>query len=74
MLYEVITKLWWPYELGDSFLYNLNITVVDGNLPLDTIKEKVGIRQITMEMNPGFTQEESEIPWTFVVNGKKMFS
>lgn len=66
-------KLWWPYELGDPFLYNLQITVFDGSTPLDTISEKVGVREITMEMNPGFTKDESEIPWTFVVNGKKMF-
>lgn len=66
-------KLWWPYELGDPFLYSLDITIFDGTSPIDTINEKVGLREISMEMNPGFSKDESEIPWTFVVNGKKMF-
>ncbi len=66
-------KLWWPYDLGDSFLYDLDITVFDGDLPLDNIKEKAGLREVTMQMNPGFTNDESELPWTFVINGKPLF-
>lgn len=66
-------QLWWPYELGEPFLYDLEIIVFDGDTPLDSKNEKVGIREITMAMNPGYTKEESEIPWTFVVNGKPMF-
>lgn len=66
-------KLWWPYELGESFLYDLAITIYDGDKALDCYSEKVGLREITMEMNPGFSDEEVELPWTFVVNGKQMF-
>ncbi len=66
-------KLWWPFELGDPFLYDLEIMVKDGDVVLDVINEKAGVREVTMAMNPGFTPEESQIPWTFVINGKPMF-
>lgn len=66
-------KLWWPYELGEPFLYNLEILVLSEGIVLDKLEDKTGIRQVTMQMNPGFTEEESRIPWTFVINGKPMF-
>lgn len=66
-------NLWWPYELGSSYQYNIDISVWEDETPLDEITEKVGLREITMKMNPGFTEEEAESPWTFVVNGKPMF-
>ena len=66
-------RLWWPYDLGESFLYDLEIILTEGDLVLDKINDKTGIREVTMEMNPGFTPEEAENPWTFVVNGKPMF-
>lgn len=66
-------KLWWPYELGEPFLYDLEISILSEGVVLDNINEKAGIREITMRMNPGFTSEESQIPWTYVINGKPMF-
>ncbi len=66
-------KLWWPYELGEPFLYDLEITIEEDGVLLDQFQDKTGIRQVTMQMNPGFTEEESKIPWTFVINGKPMF-
>ncbi|MFI3238134.1 MAG: glycoside hydrolase family 2 [Lachnospiraceae bacterium] len=66
-------KLWWPYELGDPFLYDIKVEVLSGDVLLDNIEDRVGLRQVTMAMNPGFTLEEVENPWTFVINGKPMF-
>ena len=66
-------KLWWPYELGEPFLYDLEITLHQNGIVLDRLTEKAGIREITMARNPGFTAEEVEFPWTFVINGKPMF-
>lgn len=65
--------LWWPYELGDPDRYDITVSVVQEDVYLDEIKEKIGLREITMERNPGFTDDEAEFPWTFVINGKKMF-
>ncbi len=66
-------RLWWPFELGESFLYDLEITVSENGVVLDNVNEKAGVREVTMQMNPGFTEEEAENPWTFVINGKPMF-
>lgn len=66
-------KLWWPYELGYPYLYSLTVTVYEDGKALDRITDRVGLREITMKLNPGFTPDESQIPWTFVVNGKEMF-
>ncbi|MRY42700.1 MULTISPECIES: glycoside hydrolase family 2 protein [Bacteria] len=66
-------KLWWPYELGTPFLYNISITILNGEIPLDSVSDKIGIREITMTKNPGFTDDEAEFPWTFNINGKPMF-
>ncbi|MDY0289136.1 MAG: glycoside hydrolase family 2 TIM barrel-domain containing protein [Sphaerochaeta sp.] len=65
--------LWWPYELGTPNLYALKISVFQNEMELDRITDNVGLREIKMQMNPGFTEEEAEIPWTFCINGKPMF-
>ncbi len=66
-------KLWWPYDLGEPFCYDLNIVVKENEINLDKISAKVGLREIKMQRNPGFTLEEAENPWTFEINGKSMF-
>ena len=59
--------------MGEPFLYNLTIQLTVNETILDSIHDKTGIRTVTMQMNPGFTSEESQIPWTFTINGKTMF-
>lgn len=66
-------KLWWPYELGAQNRYDIRVTVTTKEKELDFVSGKVGLREVTMQMNPGFTAEEAELPWTFVINGKPMF-
>ena len=65
--------LWWPYELGEPNLYDVNIKAIRNEKVLDEINERFGIREIQMKMNPGFNEDEAENPWTFVINGKEMF-
>ena len=66
-------KLWWPWDMGDQNLYTVDVSVeAEGEL-LDTKREVTGIREIKMEMNPGFTEDEVENPWTFMVNGKRHY-
>ncbi|WP_341938296.1 glycoside hydrolase family 2 protein [Marinimicrobium sp. C2-29] len=66
-------KLWWPWDMGDQNLYNLDVSVKQEGGGSDQQQEVIGLREIRMEMNPGFTPEETEYPWTFVVNGKRHF-
>ena len=46
-------KLWWPYDLGEPFCYDLNIVVKENEINLDKISAKVGLREIKMQRNPG---------------------
>ena len=67
-------KLWWPWDLGDQFMYDIEIVVEEQQgVVLDNIERKLGVREVKMTMNPGFTREEVENPWTWVINGKNYF-
>ncbi|ONI44269.1 glycoside hydrolase family 2 [Candidatus Epulonipiscioides gigas] len=66
-------KLWWPVGMGEQFLYDIEISVVEEGRVLDNITDKTGVRTVKYTFNPGFTQEEVEFPWTLNVNDKPMF-
>nr|WP_202814845.1 sugar-binding domain-containing protein [Microbacterium barkeri] len=65
--------LWWPWDMGDQNLYDLTVSVTAEGEIQDTVEEVIGLREVTMDHNPGFTTEEVEFPWTFVINGKRHF-
>ncbi|MGC6455247.1 MAG: beta-mannosidase [Coraliomargaritaceae bacterium] len=66
-------KLWWPWDMGEQNLYQLEIELSANNQGQDTHKEVFGIRELSMSRNPGFTEEEVENDWTFMINGKRHF-
>ena len=65
-------QLWWPNGAGDQNLYEARLMVQtkDGR-PLAIHSEIFGIRELKMAYNEG--AEKSRFPWTFVVNGQKIF-
>ena len=67
-------KLWYPWDLGDQNLYFAHAALRNVNEELlDADKKIFGIREIAMKMNPGFTKEQVENPWTVMINGKRHF-
>ena len=57
--------LWWPWQMGESFLYNLNITfTVNGEL-MHTISAPFGIREMTSSL------DEANFRF-YSVNGQKI--
>lgn len=66
-------KLWWPVGMGDPFLYDIEISIVENGRVLDKIREKTGVRTVKYTYNPGFTKDEAEFPWTLNINDKPMF-
>ncbi|MFA0088148.1 glycoside hydrolase family 2 [Vibrio sp. 10N.286.49.C2] len=67
-------QLWWPWDMGKPNLYKLDVSLLsEKTSTLDTYTETIGLREVSMEMNPGFTEEEAEFPWTFKINGKRHF-
>jgi len=65
--------LWYPYELGNPNLYNLEITAFDGDVVLDSVEAKIGLREVKRAMNPGYADSEAEKKWTFIINERPMF-
>jgi beta-mannosidase len=66
-------KLWWPWDMGEQNLYRAEVTVEGKGGVNDRIETTFGIREVKMAMNPGFTKEEVEYPWTVMVNGKRHY-
>ncbi|WP_111708195.1 glycoside hydrolase family 2 protein [Lutibacter citreus] len=67
-------KLWYPWDLGDQNLYTAAISIKNSkNEVLDAHSKLFGIRELKMVMNPGYTKDQVENPWTVMVNGKRHF-
>ncbi|MDW7690871.1 hypothetical protein R9C00_21065 [Flammeovirgaceae bacterium SG7u.111] len=66
-------KLWYPWDLGDQNLYTANVAVKSKDNLLDAHDKLFGIRELKMEMNPGYTKDEVENPWTVMINGRRHF-
>lgn len=66
-------RLWWPWDMGEQNLYDLELSILQGDEELDNTSEVIGLREITMDFNPGYSRDECEFPWTFFVNGKRHF-
>ena len=66
-------KLWFPWDLGEQNLYTASVVTKVGDEVQDVEKVTIGIREVKMEMNPGWTDDEVEYPWTVKINGKRHF-
>lgn len=66
-------KLWWPWDMGDQNLYSAKVSLKDGAEKHDFKEETFGIREVTMQWNPGFTEDEVSFPRTTMINGKRHF-
>ncbi|WP_322610304.1 glycoside hydrolase family 2 protein [Pontiella agarivorans] len=66
-------KLWYPWDLGEQNLYTASVCLKEYGKPLDAREQLFGIRELEMKMNPGFTEDEVEYPWTLMINGKRHF-
>ncbi len=65
--------LWWPWDMGEQHLYELDVRLVRDDAVLDSVTEVVGIREVEMATNPGLADDEVDNPWTFVINGEETF-
>lgn len=56
-------KLWWPYELGQANLYQVDIKLFNRKNLLDSISETIGFRTIKRDSKSG----------QWFINGKRLF-
>jgi exo-1,4-beta-D-glucosaminidase len=57
--------LWWPYQMGESYLYNVKFSAEVGKEVSDTANFAFGIREVTSELTPKGGR-------LFKVNGKNV--
>jgi beta-mannosidase len=83
-------KLWWPNGMGEPSLYVLGASISDEAGDSDTVATQFGIRELKLVENErtsapiDATRQSGSVydtgkaagsyPWTFQVNGKKMFA
>ncbi len=62
-------KLWWPHNLGDPNLYDLEISVFDKHgQRVEFFNQKVGIRKIELRL-----REDGQKCFKFLINGCSLF-
>jgi len=75
-------ELWWPVDMGDQPLYLLQLEYITSDgIVLASNQQSFGIRMVEKIFNedPDWLRGveldygEEEYPWTFVVNGRKVF-
>ncbi|WP_447041700.1 glycoside hydrolase family 2 protein [Streptomyces sp. DSM 118878] len=62
-------RLWWPRGHGEQPLYDVELTLLAGEAPLDTWHRRVGFRTIELDRSA----DEHGTGFTFVVNGERVF-
>lgn len=66
-------QLWWPNGMGKPHLYNVRLTLLDNDKPIDKHQLDFGIRTIERIRTTGPQVEEMWENWHFVINGKPIF-
>ena len=81
-------KLWWPNGLGSQPLYMLELKLLNGKEPMDTIRSRFGVRTLEMQRNavdpesPRIhvssytrqTHEDEAFRYLWVVNGRPFYA
>ncbi len=63
-------QLWWPNGYGSQQLYDVEVTLKDGQTVLDQRNYKIGLRTIELRQEPDQWGKE----FTFYVNGVRLFA
>ncbi|GLW48290.1 beta-mannosidase [Streptomyces sp. NBRC 14336] len=63
-------RLWWPRGYGEQALYDVELTLLHGDEPLDVWRRRVGFRSVDLDRSP----DAHGTGFTFVVNGERLFA
>lgn len=67
-------QLWWPWDMGAQNLYNATVSVESSKGDYqDNQVTSFGIRDLKWTMNPGWTKDQVDHPWTAMINGHPEF-
>jgi len=62
-------KLWWTHNLGEPYVYNYKVTIKKGEVVLDQVSKKVGLRTIELITDSDAVGET----FYFRLNGKPVY-
>lgn len=62
--------IWWPRGYGEQPLYDVELTLVNGDGPLDSWRRRVGFRTVELDTSP----DAHGTGFTLVVNGERLFA
>ena len=65
--------LWWTHDLGDPALYELTVTLLAEEAPIDEWTDRVGIRTLTLDQSPDPDERGTRF-FRFVLNGVPVFA
>ncbi len=63
-------RLWWPNGLGEQYLYEVKLELLNNGEIIDTHTEKIGLRTLTVSRDKDKWGRE----FCFMINGKKIFA
>ncbi len=63
-------KLWWVRGYGEQNLYDLSVEMVSGGEVIDTVKQRIGLRTLTVST----ANDKHGSEFCFVLNGVKIFA
>lgn len=66
-------QLWWTHDLGEPYLYTLDVSVEQNGAPITRHSQRVGIRTIALDQSPD-PDEPGTLFFRFVLNGVPIFA
>jgi len=63
-------RLWWPRGYGEQPLYDVELTLLQQDRPLDVWRRRIGFRTVELDRRP----DAHGTGFTFVVNGERLFA
>ncbi|WP_405131986.1 glycoside hydrolase family 2 protein [Paenibacillus sp. FSL H8-0317] len=63
-------QLWWTHDLGEPYLYTLEVTLYADGVEVDRYNEPYGLRTIELALH----NEQGKDAYTFILNGVKVYA
>ncbi|MGA5316460.1 glycoside hydrolase family 2 protein [Streptomyces pseudogriseolus] len=63
-------RLWWPRGYGEQPLYDVELTLFDGEVAVDSWRRRTGFRTVELDTSP----DAHGTGFTLVVNGERLFA
>ncbi|MFC9925925.1 glycoside hydrolase family 2 protein [Streptomyces sp. NPDC127190] len=63
-------RLWWPRGYGEQPLYDMEVTLLHEDAPLDVWRRRIGFRTVELDRRP----DAHGTGFTLVVNGERLFA